>query len=104
MSKKVEASLVWWNNVGWMKYRVWELEQEVRQERNNNTSTVAGYPVGGSATEAVTRWVKKTLLEETTLTNDQWSGSTKAEAEAKLDQVVAPYVTEARPKRTASDV
>lgn len=104
MSKKVEASLVWWNNVGWMKYRVWELEQEVRQERNNNTSTVAGYPVGGDATEAVTRWVKKTLLEETSLSNAQWGGHTKAEAEAKLDQVVAPYVTEARPKRTASDV
>ena len=104
MSKKVEASLVYWNTSGFIKYRVWELEQEVRQERNNNTSTVAGYPVGGDATEAVTRWVKKTLLEEATLSNAQWGGSTKAEALSKLDDLVAPFVTDARPKRSASDV
>ena len=103
MSKRVEAALVWWNDVGWMKYRVWELEQETRQDRTNNSSTYA-YPVGGTNTESVTRWVKKTLLEETTLTNAQWGGNSKAEAEAKLDQVVAPYVTDARPKRSASDV
>ena len=103
MSKRVEAALVWWNDSGFMKYRVWELEQETRQDRTNTSSTYA-YPVGGSNTESVTRWVKTTLLEETTLTNAQWGGSTKASALAKLDTIVAPYVTEARPKRTASDV
>ena len=103
MSKRVEAALIWWNDVGWMKYAVWELEHESRQERNNTTSTYS-YPAGGTNTEAVTRWVKKTLLEETTLTNAQWGGNSKAQALAKLDQVVAPYVTDARPKRSASDV
>ena len=103
MSKRVEAALIWWNDVGWMKYAVWELEQETRQERNNTTSTYS-YPAGGTNTEAVTRWVKKTLLEETTLSNAQWGGSTKAEANSQLDTVVARFVTDARPKRTASDV
>ena len=86
-----------------MKYRVWELEQETRQDRTNNSSTYS-YPVGGTATEEVTRWVKKTLLEEATLSNAQWGGSTKAEALSKLDDLVAPFVTDARPKRAASDV
>ena len=103
MSKRVEAALVWWNDSGFMKYRVWELEQETRQDRTNTSSTYA-YPAGGTNTEAVTRWVKKTLLEETTLSNAQWGGSTKAEALSKLDDLVAPFVTDARPKRAASDV
>jgi hypothetical protein len=103
MSKRVEAALVYWNESGFMKYRVWELEQEITQERNNNTSSYS-YPAGGTDTEAVTRWVKKTLLEETTLSNAQWGGSTKAEALSRLDTAVASYVTEARPKRIASDV
>jgi hypothetical protein len=103
MSKRVEAALVYWNESGFMKYRVWELEQETRQDRTNNSSTYS-YPVGGTATEEVTRWVKKTLLEEATLSNAQWGGSTKAEALSKLDDLVAPFVTDARPKRTASDV
>jgi hypothetical protein len=103
MSKRVEAALVYWNESGFMKYRVWELEQETRQDRTNNSSTYS-YPVGGTATEEVTRWVKKTLLEEATLSNAQWGGSTKAEALSKLDDLVAPFVTDARPKRAASDV
>jgi hypothetical protein len=103
MSKRVEAALVYWNESGFMKYRVWELEQETRQDRTNNSSTYS-YPVGGTATEEVTRWVKKTLLEEATLSNAQWGGSTKAEALSKLDDLVAPFVTDARPKRAGSDV
>ena len=103
MSKRVEAALVYWNESGFLKYRVWELEQETRQDRTNNSSTYS-YPVGGTATEEVTRWVKKTLLEEATLSNAQWGGSTKAEALSKLDDLVAPFVTDARPKRAASDV
>ena len=103
MSKRVEAALVYWNESGFMKYRVWELEQETRQDRTNNSSTYS-YPVGGTATEEVTRWVKKTLLEEATLSNAQWGGSIKAEALSKLDDLVAPFVTDARPKRAASDV
>ena len=103
MSKRVEAALVYWNESGFMNYRVWELEQETRQDRTNNSSTYS-YPVGGTATEEVTRWVKKTLLEEATLSNAQWGGSTKAEALSKLDDLVAPFVTDARPKRAASDV
>ena len=103
MSKRVEAALVWWNDSGFMKYRVWELEQETRQDRTNNSSTYA-YPVGGANTEEVTRWVKKTLLQEAVLSNAQWGGHTKAEADSKLDDLVAPYVTDARPKRRASDV
>ena len=35
MSKRVEAALVYWNESGFMKYRVWELEQETRQDRTN---------------------------------------------------------------------
>ena len=103
MSKRVEAALVYWNESGFMKYRVWELEQETRQDRTNNSSTYS-YPVGGTASEEVTRWVKKTLLEEATLSNAQWGGATKAEALSKLDDLVAPFVTDARPKRAASDV
>ena len=103
MSKRVEAALVYWNESGFMKYRVWELEQETRQDRTNNSSTYS-YPVGGTATEEVTRWVKKTLLEEATLSNAQWGGSTKAEGFSKLDDLVAPFVTDSRPKREASDV
>ena len=103
MSTKEEASLVYWNTSGFMEARVWEVEQETRQERTNNSSTYS-YPVGGTATEEVTRWVKKTLLEEATLSNAQWGGSTKAEALSKLDDLVAPFVTDARPKRAASDV
>ena len=103
MSKRVEAALVYWNESGFMKYRVWELEQETRQDRTNNSSTYS-YPVGGTATEEVIRWVKKTLLEEATLSNAQWGGSTKAEALSKLNDLVAPFVTDARPKRAASDV
>ena len=103
MSKRVEAALVYWNESGLMKYRGWELEQETRQDRTNNSSTYS-YPVGGTATEEVTRWVKKTLLEEATLSNAQWGGSTKAEALSKLNDLVAPFVTDARPKRAASNV
>ena len=103
MSKRVEAALVWWNDSGFMKYRIWELEQETRQDRTNNSSTYA-YPVGGTNTEEVTRWVMKTLLQEAGLSNAQWGGATKAEADSKLDDLVAPFVTAARPKRTASDV
>ena len=103
MSKRVEAALVWWKNSGFMKYRIWELEKETRRDRTNNSSTYA-YPVGGSNTESVTRWVKKTLLQEAVLSNAEWGGSTKAEALSKLDDLVAPYVTDARPKGTASDV
>tara|TARA_Y100000296_G_C5122370_1_gene231091 strand:- start:293 stop:604 length:312 start_codon:yes stop_codon:yes gene_type:complete len=103
MSKRVEAALVWWEDSGFMKYRIWELEQETRQERTNNSSTYS-YPIGGTNTEEVTRWVKKTLLREEVLSNAEWGGSTKAEALSKLDDLVAPYVTDARPKRRASDV
>ena len=103
MSTKVEASLVYWNTSGFMEARVWEGEQETRQERTNNSSTYS-YPIGGTNTEEVTRWVKKTLLATVTLSNAQWGGSTKAEAVAKLDDIVAPYVRDDRPKRTASDV
>ena len=103
MSTKVEASLVYWNTSGFMEARVWEVEQETRQERTNNSSTYS-YPIGGTNTEEVTRWVKKTLLQEAVLSNAQWGGSTKAEADSKLDDLVAPYVTDARPKRRSSDV
>ena len=54
MSKRVEAALVYWNESGFMKYRVWELEQETRKDRTNNSSTYS-YPVGGTATEEVIR-------------------------------------------------
>ena len=70
MSTKVEASLVYWNTSGFMQARVWELEQETSQERTHNSSTYS-YPIGGTNTQEVTRWVKKTLLATVTLSNAQ---------------------------------